>query len=75
MGARGRVASLVVASVGPLALALSGGAAAATDLQQTMPVVWVMTIFSVAGAAVTFGVLAWALWKFRDPSTKGRRYG
>ena len=50
-------------------------AAGPTDLQQISPLVWVMLAISVAGAAITFAFLTYAIWKFRDPSTRGRRYG
>jgi heme/copper-type cytochrome/quinol oxidase subunit 2 len=57
-------------------LLLTGGArAGSTDLQQTSPLVWVMIIISAAGAVVVYGFLAYALWKFQDPHTRGRRYG
>ncbi len=46
-----------------------------TDLQQISPLVWVILAISVAGASITFSFLVYALWKFRDPTTKGRRYG
>ncbi|HTT35191.1 MAG TPA: hypothetical protein VMH78_04920 [Thermoplasmata archaeon] len=61
----------VVAGLAPLGVSI----AAATNLQETMPLVWAMTVLSVIGAALTFGILAWALWKFRDPATRGRKYG
>ncbi len=58
------------------ALAASGVAAAGqTNLQETMPLLDVMFYLSVAGALITFVILVWALVKFRDPATKGRRYG
>jgi heme/copper-type cytochrome/quinol oxidase subunit 2 len=60
---------------GTLLLAPGGARAGSTDLQQTTPLVWVMIIISVAGAVVVYGFLAYALWKFRDPHTRGRRYG
>lgn len=47
----------------------------ATNLQETMPLVWVMVIISAIGAAVTFGALVWTLWKYRDRAARGRRYG
>jgi len=50
-------------------------AAGATVLQEITPLVWVILAISVAGSILTFAVLAYALWKFRDPATKGRRYG
>lgn len=46
-----------------------------TNLQETMPLVWVMLIISAIGAAATFGALVWTLWKYRDPKAHGRRYG
>jgi hypothetical protein len=30
---------------------------------------------SVAGAIVTFSFLVYAVWRFRDPKTRRRRYG
>lgn len=69
---------LGIALAGPSALLVSSGGAlgaGSTDLQQTMPLVDVMFILSVAGALITFFVLAWALVKFRDPATRRRRYG
>jgi heme/copper-type cytochrome/quinol oxidase subunit 2 len=74
--ARLRRLALVLLSAPPL-LFLTGSAAAAgqTDLQQTEPLVWVMIGISVVGAVVVYGFLAYALWKFRDPHTKGRKYG
>lgn len=46
-----------------------------TDLQEISPLVWVILAISVGGAIITFAFLAYAVWKYRDPSTKGRRYG
>ncbi|MCI4337017.1 MAG: hypothetical protein L3K17_07500 [Thermoplasmata archaeon] len=57
-------------------LALTGLASAGqSDLQMTMPLVWVLLALSLGGAGLTFGVLAWTLWKYRDPAVRGRRYG
>lgn len=50
-------------------------AAGQTDLQETSPLVWVILAISVAGAIITFAFLAYAVWKFRDPAVRGRRYG
>jgi NhaP-type Na+/H+ or K+/H+ antiporter len=50
-------------------------AAGETDLQQIGPLIWVILAISVGGAIITFAFLAYAVWKFRDPTTKGRRYG
>ncbi|MCI4322024.1 MAG: hypothetical protein L3K05_06955 [Thermoplasmata archaeon] len=50
-------------------------AAGSTDLQQTSPLVWVMVAVSVAGALITYAFLAYAIWRYRDPHTRGRRYG
>lgn len=46
-----------------------------TNLQQTTPILDVLFALSAGGAAITFGFLVYALWKFRDPATKRRRYG
>ena len=46
-----------------------------TNLQETNALVWVMVAISAAGAIVTFAFLVYAIVKFRDPATKGRRYG
>jgi hypothetical protein len=46
-----------------------------TNLQLTSPLVWVLLGISVAGAIVTFGYLVYAVWKFRDPEKRERRYG
>ena len=56
----------------PLA-ALSG--TGVTNLDQTNALVWTMIGIGSAGAIVTFAFLVYALWKFRDPNAKGRRYG
>lgn len=67
---------LLATGAGLGGLATAGGAdASQSPLQQTTPLVWVMTAISVVGALIVYGILVWALWKFRDPATKGRRYG
>jgi hypothetical protein len=65
------------AVAGPLGFSagLLVGAPGLTDLQQTLPLVWLILVLSIIGAGITWGVLAYTLWKFRDPATKGRRYG
>ncbi len=50
-------------------------AAGETVFQQESPIVWLILAISVAGAIVTFAFLVYALWRFRDPATGGRRYG
>jgi TRAP-type C4-dicarboxylate transport system permease small subunit len=50
-------------------------AAGQTDLQEISPLVWVILAIAVGGAIITFAFMAYAFWKFRDPTTKGRRYG
>lgn len=50
-------------------------ASAESNLQLTTPLLWLMIAISVAGALVTFSFLVYALWKFRDPTVKRRRYG
>ncbi len=46
-----------------------------TNLQLTEPLLWVMIGISVAGAIVTFSFLVYAVWRFRDPKMRRRRYG
>ena len=76
MGARRWLRGASGAALAAVALALPGVAAAgSTDAQQTAPLIWVMLALSIAGAALVFAVLVWALIRFRDPRTKGRRYG
>jgi uncharacterized membrane protein len=68
-GSGGSVASLAAL------LAAPGVFGAESNLQLTSPLVWVMVAISAAGAIVTFAFLVYAVVKFRDPRTKGRRYG
>lgn len=55
--------------------AIGNAAASQTPLQKTEAAIWVITAISVAGALITFGFMVYALWRFRDPRTRGRRYG
>jgi len=48
---------------------------AETNLQLTGPLLWTMVAIGAAGACITFAFLVYALWKFRDPSVRRRRYG
>jgi|HubBroStandDraft_1064217.scaffolds.fasta_scaffold02535_12 hypothetical protein len=76
-----------VSERGPLLVGSAGAAAAPaaafagrvatgeTNLQLTEPLLWVMLGISVAGAIITFAFLVYAVWKYRDPKMKGRRYG
>jgi heme A synthase len=50
-------------------------ASGSTNLELTNPLVWAMVAISVAGSIVTFAFLVYAIWKFRDPKVKHRRYG
>jgi heme/copper-type cytochrome/quinol oxidase subunit 2 len=63
------VAGLAIVGLQPLR------ASGETDLQQTNAVVWVMIAISAVGAIITFAFLVYALWKYRDPKVKNRRYG
>lgn len=66
----------LVAGTGGAATAAVGVAVAGeTNVQETLPLIWAITVIAVAGAFATYFVLAWALIKFRDPATKGRKYG
>lgn len=69
---RGRAAG-IMAAAGAVPSFLR--AAGQTDLQEISPLVWVMLAISVSGAAITFAFLVYAVWKFRDPTTRRRRYG
>jgi hypothetical protein len=66
-----------LAAVAPsLSLALAGPVLTQqTNYQETIPIVYAILIISVIGAAITFGVLIYAVIHFRDPNTVGRRYG
>jgi hypothetical protein len=46
-----------------------------TPLQEISPVVWVMVAISAAGAFITYAIMVYAIWRFRDPSTRRRNYG
>ena len=71
--------------LGSMALCVAGSAAAVglptllgsgqTNLQQTNALVWVMVALSAVGAIITFAFLIYALWRYRDPKVKNRRYG
>ena len=65
----------VAGAVAPVLAGVSPFLLGETNLEETMPLVWTMLAISVAGALITFGVLTYALWKFRDPAMKRRRYG
>jgi amino acid transporter len=64
------VAPILALGLGPAAVVV-----AETNLQETEPLVWVLVAISVAGALITYGFLAYAVWRYRDPHVKGRRYG
>jgi hypothetical protein len=58
-------------------LAITGSAlgSGSSVIDQVSPLVWVMIAISAGGATITYGFLVYALWKFRDPSTRRRNYG
>jgi hypothetical protein len=62
-------------AAGSSAIAAASYRATETNLQLTSPLVWVLVAISVAGALVTYAFLVYAVWKFRDPKVKNRRYG
>ena len=64
-----------LAKGGPVVGLLGVLGAGQTNLQLTEPLLWTMLAISVAGAIVTFAFLVYAVWKFRDPKTRRRRYG
>lgn len=57
------------------AFAMAYLASGETNLELTSPLVWLMIAIAVGGTLVTFSFLVYAVWKFRDPNTKHRRYG
>lgn len=63
--------STAPALVGAVAILTAGE----TNLQLTTPLLWTIIAISVAGAIVTFAFLVYAVWRFRDPSVRRRRYG
>jgi amino acid transporter len=68
-------ALLGLGAAGTFAQLVGVAAAQPTNLQETNPILWVMMAISVAGAIVTYAFLAYAIWRYRDPHTRGRRYG
>jgi hypothetical protein len=66
----------ILSGVGlPTLFASSIFASGSTNLAETSDLVWAMVAISVAGSIVTFSFLVYAIWRFRDPKVKGRRYG
>ncbi|MGI0068337.1 MAG: hypothetical protein ACREB9_08025 [Thermoplasmata archaeon] len=63
------------ALAGALPLAAARVLPAATNLSMQSEIIWVVTGIATGGAIITFAFLAYSLIKFRDPATKGRRYG
>jgi heme/copper-type cytochrome/quinol oxidase subunit 2 len=72
---RGARALLAVGAGSALVAATGPAVAGESILDQVNPLLWTMIWISVAGAALVYAILAYAVWKFRDPATKGRRYG
>jgi hypothetical protein len=70
-----RALALGAAIATPVLLSAPAAASGETNLQETAPLVWVLVAIGVGGAFITFTILVYALWKFRDPTTRGRRYG
>jgi hypothetical protein len=70
-----RALAFGAAAATPILLAAPAAASGETNLQETAPLVWVLVAIGVGGAFITFSILVYALWKFRDPATRGRRYG
>ncbi len=76
MWGRGVARAAAALGCGFALLALAGIASAGdSNLQQTSPLVWVMIAIAVGGAFVVYVILVWAVLRFRDPRTRGRRYG
>ena len=76
MGLRSFARALVAAGGGLGLLGLLGGAVAGqTNLQETDPLFWALVIISFAGAIIVFAIMIYAIIRFRDPTTRRRRYG
>ena len=56
-------------------LGLLGSSSPVPILTQVSPLVWVMVAIAAGGAIVTYAFLVYAVWRFRDPSTRKRNYG
>ena len=56
-------------------VAAAGFLLGSSNVQKTNDLVWTMIAIGVAGSIVTFSFLVYAIWRFRDPKAKGRRYG
>ena len=67
--------SAAVAAFGAGLLSAGAHLSAATDLSQESQIIWVITGIAAGGTVITFAFLVYALLRFRDPSTKGKRYG
>jgi heme/copper-type cytochrome/quinol oxidase subunit 2 len=70
-----RAALAVAAAVGAVVLPGLARADGSTNLTETSPLVWVMVAISIGGSIITFAILVYAIWRFRDPAVRGRRYG
>jgi heme/copper-type cytochrome/quinol oxidase subunit 2 len=71
--ARAALAAAVAGiALGLPALARAGGS---TNLAETSPLVWVMIAISIGGSIITFAILVYSIWRYRDPAVRGRRYG
>ena len=55
--------------------ALLLGLVGVSDLEKISPLIWVMVAISAGGAIITYAFLVYAVWRFRDPSTRRRNYG
>lgn len=66
---------VLLAAVGAPLAALLASVSGATDLAQESPIIWVLTGLAAGGAVITFAFLIYGVIRFRDPKTKGRRYG
>ena len=70
---RGPLRGETAGSWGASAVAFAGVVATGeTPLQLTTPLVWVMLGMTVSGAIITYAFLVYAVWKFRDRTTRHR---
>jgi hypothetical protein len=56
-------------------LFLRGSTSSQSILAQVSPLIWVMIAIAAAGAIITYAFLVYAVWRYRDPSTRRRNYG
>jgi hypothetical protein len=67
--------SKIVPAAGLALAVVSGSTSSQTILEQVTPLIWVILAISAGGAIITYAFLVYAVWKFKDRSTRRRNYG